>query len=491
MTSFRRFASNRESCVAAKPIIGDVQSNCRMLEFMSPRPVVVALLLLSALQCRAQEADVNFGLTKWLAIQAGFTQEQADALATGNQRVDSGDMQYIEVLPTYACLAIDRENADLVRLLRFPSQGAVPGAPDRRSVTPGNDIAQKALLKMEGAKPSQAPYLLHLMGAALHTLQASWAHQGVPDVPQPFGALGSCDATLAWANPRARGGWNSHKADLTYAWPADTLSMAEATYSALQILPPISDVQRSPKPWADLRAKLPGFIRASTKTEKKKWFEAQGIKDVSFLEGISLPDGAERFDLRWPGRKLPPLRTLQSTQHHIEQDLLDSMSRFFTQWVSTTDFDALAAEMAEPETAVGSTREWQSLGLTPASRAELAARLRAWRIRDHGRVAELAHATQPLTASQRSTLSEIARDPGHLANYPAPTEAFFPLLVNGPEPSPLLAFILYPVASSKQGNPRVIAVTKFRHAPYDAVEALGERIDNRWYIVAIRAVVDH
>jgi len=50
---------------------------------------------------------------------------------------------------------------------------------------------------------------------------------------------------------------------------------------------------------------------------------------------------------------------------------------------------------------------------------------------------------------------------------------------------------LYPVANSKHGNPRVIAVTKFRHAPYDTVEVLGERIDNRWYIVAIRAVVDH
>jgi hypothetical protein len=458
---------------------------------MSPRVVAIALVLLSPLNCRAQEADVSFGLTKWLAIQAGFTQAQADALGVGDQRVDAGDMQYIALLPTYACLAIDRESAEVVRLLRFPSQEAVPAAPDRRNVVPGSEIARKALLKMEQVRPTQAPYLLHLMGRALHTLQASWAHQGIPDVPQPFGSLGSCDATLSWANPRARGGWNSHQADLTAAWPADTLSMAEATYLALQQLPPLEGVQRSPKPWADLRPKLSGFIRASTKTEKKKWFEAQGIKDVSFLEAISLPDGAERFELRWPGRKLPPLSTLQSTQHHIEQDLLDAMSRFFTQWVSTTDLDALAAQMAEPEMASASAREWQSLGITPADRAELAARLRAWRIRDHGSVAELAHATHALTASQRSRLSEIARDPRQLANYSAPTEAYFPLLVSGPEPSPLLAFILYPIASSSHGNPRVIAVTKFRHAPYDTVEVLGERVDHRWYVVAIRAIVDH
>jgi hypothetical protein len=166
------------------------------------------------------------------------------------------------------------------------------------------------------------------------------------------------------------------------------------------------------------------------------------------------------------------------------------MSGFFTQWVSTTDFDALGAQMAVPEIAARSAGNWQSLGFAPADRAELAARLRAWRIRDHGRVAELAHATHSLTASQRSRLSEIARDRQQLANYPVPMEAYFPLLVNGPEPSPLLEFILYPMAISKQGNARAIAVTKFRHAPYDTVEVLGERIDNRWYIVAIRAVVD-
>jgi hypothetical protein len=461
----------------------------------------LALLLLTPFLCQAQEADVNFGLTKWLAIQAGFTQEQADALGIGDQRVNSGDMQYIELSPSYGCLARDLESAQTVRLMHFPSENAPPAEPSRRGVVPGNNVATEALLKMEAAKPDQAPYLLYLMGAALHTLQASWMHQGVPDVPVPFGALAPCDPMLAWANPRARGGWNSHKADLTYPWPTEITSMAQATYDALLRLPAIAGEHRSPKPWADVRVKLTGFIRASTKTDKKKWFQAQRIGDVSFLEGISLPDGAERFESRWPHRKLPALRTLQSTQHHIEPELLDAMSRFFTRWVSVTDFDALAAEMAEPEIASRSAA-WRApafalrasaseLGFAPADKAELAARLRAWRIRDHGSVAKLAHALHPLTAAQRARLATIARDPRELANYPAPTDAYFPLLVNGPEPSPLLAFILYPLASSKQGNARAIAVTKFRHAPYDTVEVLVERIEQHWYVVAIRAVVDH
>jgi hypothetical protein len=455
------------------------------------RGVAVAVALLWPHFCGAYEADVHFGLTKWLAIQAGFEPWQADSIAIGDQRVDSGDMQYIALLPTYACLAHDKEAAERIGLLHFPAQGRVPAAPNQRAVAAGSEAAQRAVRDIWKSEPSQAVFRLYLMGAALHTLQDSWAHQGAPDVPQPLGPLGACDPTFAWSNPSARGGWNSHKADLAHAWPTDTLAMAQATYSALQRMPAVLGVKRSPKAWATLTPKIAGFLHASTKTEQRKWFAAQGVGDVSFLEGISIPDGAERFDLRWPGRKLPPLSTLQSTQHHIDQDLLDAMSRFFTQWVSTTDFDALAGQMAAPAGAARPAADAQSLDPLPADKAELAARLRAWRIRDHGRIAELAHATQALNAQQRSELSRIAHDPGQLALYKTPAEAYFPLLVNGPEPSPLLGFILYPVKDSTRANARAIAVAKFRHAPYDTVVVLTERIENHWRIVAIRAVVDH
>jgi hypothetical protein len=440
-----------------------------------PIRFLVAVLAMLPAVCCSFEADVHFGLTKWLAIQAGFTPWQADAIGIGDQRVDSGDMQYIELLPTYACLGSNRPSAEKVRLLHFPSDRDLPGAPGQRTVTAGSETARKEVLKIEHSPPDQAVFRLNLLGAGLHILQDSWAHQGEPDIAQPFGLLGACDPNLAWSNPSVRGGWNSHKADTTRDWPADTLAMAEATYSELQRMPDVLGVKRSARPWASFAASLDGFIRAPTKTEKKKWFLAQGISEVSFLEGVSLPDGVQRFELHWPDRKLPPLKTLQSTQHHIDPELLDAMSRFFTQWVVATNFDALAAQMA----------------VAPANKAELAARLRAWRIRDHGRVAEAAHATQPLSAAQRAKLSSLAGTPGQLATYADPTEAFFPLLVPGPEVSPLLGFILYPIPDLQSGNPGVIAVTKFRHAPYDTVEVLGERVDKAWRIVSIRAVVDH
>ena len=64
--------------------------------------LLLAGTLLLPATAAAFESDVHFGLTQWLALKAGFTQQEADALATGDQRVDSGDMQFIELAPAYA-----------------------------------------------------------------------------------------------------------------------------------------------------------------------------------------------------------------------------------------------------------------------------------------------------------------------------------------------------------------------------------------------------
>jgi hypothetical protein len=122
---------------------------------------------------------------------------------------------------------------------------------------------------------------------------------------------------------------------------------------------------------------------------------------------------------------------------------------------------------------------------------ELAARLRAWRIRDHGRVADLAHASKPLSARERNALSSIAKNGKALAHYSSPTEAFFPLVVKEPEPSPLLGFVISTIEASAAGTQRAVAMTKFRHAPYDAVVVLAERRDGRWRVVSLGATVDH
>jgi hypothetical protein len=450
------------------------------------------LLLLSGLFMpgapSAFESDVHFGLTQWLALQAGFVPHEAKALATGDQRVDSRDMQYMDLVTDYACLRKSNESSALVGRRHYPSAGPVPGPPEQRVVVPGSEPAQEAALAFTKVSPAQATYLLYKFAETLHAVQDSWSHQGVPDLPRPLdGALG-CDATLAWAHPRSRGGWNSHKADLTHEWPADTVAMAKMTYDLLLQYPAIADAKRAPKGWAEIRPLLDGFIRAATKTEKKNWFVQQGIRDVSFLEGITLPDGAEVFDARWNEHKLLPLSTLQSTQHHIASDLLDFYSRFFIQWASTDDFDALAETVGAPARSPARTSIESPVAM---ARTELAARLRVWRIRDHGRVADLAHAPKPLTGAQRTALASIAKSSNALARYSSPADAYFPLVVKGPEVQPLLGFVINMVKPSRAGNERAVATTRFRHAPYDTLVVLAERMDGTWHVVSLDAVVDH
>ena len=236
-----------------------------------------------------------------------------------------------------------------------------------------------------------------------------------------------------------------------------------------------------------LRPALDGFIKASTKAQKKKWFVEHGIADVSFLEGITIPDGSEPFTQIWTAHKLPPLRKAESTQHRIDERLLEFFNRFFVQWVSTDDFDALANEFGGAPAPSPAAR-----GAAGASaKSDLAARLQAWRIRDHARVADIAHAAQPLTSAQRSTLASVAKDRTALARYESPKEAFIPLLDRGPEASPLLGFLIRPIAASASGNERAVATTKLRHAPYDSVVVLAERIDGRWRVQSVGAIVDH
>ena len=289
---------------------------------------------------------MHFGLTKWLALKAGFTTQEADAFATGDQRVDSGDMQYMDLVAAYGCLFRNQESATQAQRHHYPSAGTLPGLPEQRVVVAGSEAAKRLALEIAKVTSTQAGYMLFRFAEGLHAMQDSWSHQGTSDVPRAPEAAIACDPTLVWAHPVARGGWNSHKADLTREWPADTLAMANATYDLMLQYPSIGSVKRTAKPWSEIQASLDGFIRASTKTEKKKWFLAQGIADVSFLEGISLPDGAEVFDSTWLAHKLPKLTTLQSTQHHTDAALLDLYSRFFTQWASTDDFDAMATTFA-------------------------------------------------------------------------------------------------------------------------------------------------
>jgi hypothetical protein len=451
------------------------------------RSVEIAIGILGLLMCQfvqAFESDVHFGLTQWLALQAGYTAPQAQAIAIGDNRVDSGDMQYVNPLFNYACVGIDDDHARIVSQLHYPTAGPIPGAPEERSVIAGSDAAYHASREVRKAPPTQAGLRLYLFGEALHILQDSWSHQGVSETPQLDRAF-ACDPSHAWGHPRIRGGWNSHKADHTRDWPADTLAMAKATYDSLTSYPPIMEVVRMPKSWEQIRPAIDGFVNAATKTDKKSWFVAQGITDVSFLGDTTLKDGAERFDVRWSDRRLPALTSMRSQQHGVPADVLDYFSRFFVDWMSSDDLDRVAAQYG-----AANAKPAEPNAFVPMDKRELAARLKLWRMRDHGAAADLAHLSQRLTSKQIGAATALTKRADAYARYKTPFDAFFPMVTFGNDPSPLLPFL---VAESKAagGQMRMVATAKLRHAPYDVIAVVAENIEGQWRIMAIEAAVDH
>ena len=435
---------------------------------MNPaRPFILASLLLAATASFAFESDVHYGLTVWLALKAGFSEREAKTIATGNQRVDSGDMQFIDDVLMYACLGTDDVGSKRAGVHHYPTLGPLPRALEARAVEPGSAAAKAAALGMTKTPSDKAGFMLLRLGEALHVLQDSWSHQGVPDVPRPGERFFQCDATRAWGHAKARGGAHSHRADLTMYWPADTIAAARATYEILLQYPVLEGGARSARSWDEIRPALDGFIKASTKSQKRRWFVSQGIQDVSFLEGISLSDGSPAFDLKWPGRRLPPIPTYQSRQHNVDPDLLEFYHRFFAQWMGTKDFEKLAVEFGT------------------GAKDELAGRFRLWRLRDHGRVAEIAHSPRPLSEAQRSALEAIGKKRDAYATYKSHLDAYFPLLPRTEGVSPLLPFFV-------AGNDsRAVAVTKFRHTPYDTIGVVAEKQNGRWRVTSVVSAVDH
>jgi len=437
--------------------------------------VVMAFLALTPASSGAFEADVHFGLTQWLALQAGYSAQQAEFIARGNQQADSGLMDSMLPMLEYACLARSPGMARAAQSYHFASAVTVPAAPAQREIVANSDTARRKLDAVMKAARSKADSHLLKLGEALHLLQDSWAYQGVPGQPVFHTPAVQCDATLAWGAPKARGGWSSHKADVASQWPDDTVAMAAATYQYLTAYPQLAEGPRTAKPWPELRKQLDGFVQAGTKAAQRRWFVANGVNEVAFLQGTSLPDGAGFVSLgplALP-RALPPLRSDTTAQYAARQDAKDFFDSFFARWLMSV----------QPESALGKA--------IPGQPGDLPARLRLWRLEDHGAAAVLVHAPGTLASAQLQQVESLARKPGAYVTYKKLADAFFPLLEDSPKATPLLPYIIHALPASEQGKERAIAIAKLRHLPYDELGVIAAKADGQWHVIDLVSVVSH
>lgn len=242
--------------------------------------IVFVGLAVTCNHAAAWESDVHYGLTKWLALQAGYSPDDAEVIAGANQGVDdswlTGPLQSTAIA---ACLQTpDPSGAKIVHDHHFASELDPPDSPANRKLNAGaiwKDVRPRIV-----PQSSDGNSFLTNLGQYLHSLQDSWSHQGEPDTP-PF-----CDPNYAFGHSRPRGGWACHLADYTYRWPADAETMAKATYEVLKGARP----DLVPQPWTDVERELGAFIGAATKSDKDSWFAERGLEDTSFVGMTSLPD---------------------------------------------------------------------------------------------------------------------------------------------------------------------------------------------------------
>ncbi len=137
--------------------------------------------------------------------------------------------------------------------------------------------------------------------------------------------------------------------------------------------------------------------------------------------------------------------------------------------------------------------EYACTGADAEGRAEAAraARLRLWRLHDHGTAAALAHAPSALTRAQLQRVDALARDRSAYARYPRLADAFFPLMAIESYAPPLLPYIVRPLPALADDEPRMLAIAKLRHAPYDELLLVAQRRAGGWSVVSLQGLRDH
>lgn len=260
-----------------------------------PRYLLLATATL-ATSSQAFQTDLHYGLTYWLARSVGLSEYDSRHMAIGNERNDSGMLDAKHAVIWQLCVRGDTNASMLTRELHFRSQQPVPAPLADRTVDSAEPYASSDIDAIANEVGTGYHDRLFRFGMRLHGWQDTFSHQG-----QPSGVR-ICKDMWMWAHPRLRGGPLSSDADITHLHKKDCTDAAESSYKKLVTLLARIRTDLSPPAWDMLAAKATEFCVAATKTNKVRWFEANGVpQGPSIVKNTSLPDGELGF------RRVPDL----------------------------------------------------------------------------------------------------------------------------------------------------------------------------------------
>src|SRR5262249_10210279 len=158
----------------------------------------------------------------------------------------------------------------------------------------------------------------------------------------------------------------------------------------------------------------------------------------------------------------------------VPADVMSFFRNFWSNWVGNSNL----AQVANMYLAADVIAKAHGFTGDPRRRSEEL--LALWRARDHGAVSRLGHEPPAPGTKAASELLALLGQPGAILRPAEFTDAMIALGAKGP---PLV------VLPTKSGQ--YAALGRFRHAPYDTVMAIADRVQGNWRVVEIISVVEH
>jgi hypothetical protein len=393
-----------------------------------PRQLALLLAILVATPSYGFEADVHYGLTYWLAREAGFSTADAQQIAAADQSLDEGSAVPAPWAVVHILIRNDVTDSNFVRKNHFPSDTVEPAAAKDRTVEPASAAAVRGIRNAinsstdGGGKAGQ----LWDLGVSLHPLQDSWSHQGEPGIP--FQPIYELRPQLSYGHPCLRGGWYSHDADLTYLHEDDTIKMADSVYSYLtDYLSHRPDLKvRAPANWNDLKPRVEAFARAASKQAKEAWF--RGDPNVPFEEygrgnltsSLDLPETetnrtSEAPDcsnvhrnifgrlkdvvVDVPAEMILAIREVLRTRHSDDTDVDYFFYEFLKRWIVDQGF----SDAGKHIDLRGFRYQMMEMHVPITQAASPEDMLRSWLVEDHGLVNARGHGIIAVSSAHPAT----------------------------------------------------------------------------------------
>jgi len=461
----------------------------RILAFAFP------LVLICSAPANGYEADMHYGLVKWLAFKAGFTLQHSEIIAAASESADESSALSAPSL-VWRCTCIfqtDSECSRHVQRHHFPTDGLVPSPRMDRYVTPGslgqtNEgnrwTRQEIKVPYAGRRPETA---LNLFGQSLHPLADSFSHQ---DVPGKIPYL-ACSENHTWAHSENRGGPLSHDADHTFQYPDDAMEAARTIYAYLTELLKVqsSGVARAsaPQPWERLKPDVAHFVHVDTADKKKMWFE--GHPEVPLESYTTYPCFLSKLSLPSYNTVCPQRRRTQHEQYEgpglsisgegKSREPSRCLRLFLEKWIVQGEDKNLSQEYMDFDAIASGLFGEKRFRLKMDRAVWLDTLLNMWLVPDHGLVNALGHGI-PDKKGFKTLAHEVTKK--ERLKFAHLSEAIH-------FPGTPLPYMLFPVHEDRSPEQGLAAVFQFRHAPRDLVVLIAQKKDRQMKVVGLLWII--